>query len=176
MRRAYIFSHSWRGAKPRARPMGFWAGERKKLCSHLSPAALGEVRFKWWSRPALYKGREISKECVWGREKRPWCKWLEVAGGGLKDDLNTWASKKRLSPHPHPHSQLLWSPVRWQLHWPQRRRVYLLGRGEVGARIGHNQRSDIILWLVPWGDFLIYHGKHRELLLNMFIKILPKLL
>lgn len=74
-------------------------------------------------------------------------------GEGLKDDLSTWASKKPLFPHSHPHRQSLWSPVRGQLHWQQRRRAYLPGRGGVGARIGHNQRSDPILWVCAiWGS------------------------
>lgn len=51
--------------------MEFWAGDskKKKSCFHLSLAALGEIRLKLRSRPALYKVREISKECVWGDGK-----------------------------------------------------------------------------------------------------------
>ena len=76
----HIFSHSWRGVKPRARHMGFCAGERKKKnCVPTRPPAA--FRFKRWSRPALYKGRKISKVCAWGREKRPWCKWLKIRVG-----------------------------------------------------------------------------------------------
>lgn len=39
----HIFSHSCRGIKPRARHMGFWAGERKKktCVPTRPPAALG---------------------------------------------------------------------------------------------------------------------------------------
>lgn len=111
-------------------PRGSGLETEKRLCSHLPPASLGEIRFKWWPSPALNKGREISKEYVWKR-------WGEGAlvhvtageGGGLvlKEDLSTWISKRPLSPHPHPHCQPLWSPIRWQLHWEKRRRVHLPG-------------------------------------------------